>query len=142
MKLYYSLFCQDMEAQLSYYLAVLGMPEAVSHRSPIYRCIQATTFEFGFHASHAYALLGVADRKPEPHQVSPVTAYATFMLSSCAEVDALSAKADALGGRIIKAPYPTYYGQWQAVLTDPENNMFRLSFMGLPEGVKAPELVF
>ena len=35
MKLYYNLFCQDMNAQLSYYLLLLGMPEAVSHRSPI-----------------------------------------------------------------------------------------------------------
>ena len=142
MKLYYSLFCQDMNAQLSYYLLLLGMPEAVTHRSPIYRCIQATTFEFGFHAAPAYALLGVADRKPEPHQTSSVKAYATFMLGSCAEVDSLSTKAAALGGRIIKAPYPTYYSQWQAVLVDPENNMFRLNFAGLPEGVQAPKLVF
>ena len=142
MKLYYSLFCQDMNAQLSYYLLLLGMPEAVTHRSPIYRCIQATTFEFGFHAAPAYALLGVADRAPALHQASPVKAYATFMLGSCIEVDVLSTKAAALGGRIVKAPYPTYYGQWQAVLLDPENNMFRLSFHGLPEGVTASKLVF
>lgn len=142
MKLFYSLFCKDIEQQLAYYLALLAMPEAVSHRSPIYRCIQATTFEFGFHAAPAYALLGVADRAPTPLQTSPVTAYATFMLGSCAEVDALTRQGTALGGRIIKAPYATYYGQWQAVLADPENNMFRLSFQGLPEGVKAPELAF
>ena len=141
MKLYFSLFCKDFEAQLQYYLALLSMPEAVTHRSPIYRCIQATTFEFGFHAAPAYALLGVADRAPALLQTSPVTGYATFMLGSCAEVDALSLNAAALGGRIIKAPYPTYYGQWQNVLADPENNMFRLSFQGLPQGVKVPKLI-
>ena len=141
MKLYFSLFCNNIHDQLAYYLALLGMPEAVSHRSPIYRCIQATSFEFGFHAAPAYALLGVPDRAPAPLQTSPVTAYATFMLGSCAEVDELSTKAATLGGRIIKAPYATYYGQWQAVLTDPENNMFRFSFHGLPEGVKAAKLV-
>ena len=64
------------------------------------------------------------------------------MLGSCAEVDASSLKAAALGGRIIKAPYPTYYGQWQTVLADPENNIFRLSYQGLPEGVNVPKLVF
>ena len=142
MKLYFSLFCKNFEAQLAYYLALLSMPEAVTHRSAIYRCIQATNFEFGFHAAPAYALLGVADRAPAMLQTSPVTGYATFMLGSCAEVDASSLKAAALGGRIIKAPYPTYYGQWQAVLLDPENNMFRLSYQGLPEGVNAPKLVF
>jgi len=145
MKLYFSLFCSDIEAQLAFYLALLRMPEAVASRSPIYRSIQASSFEFGFHATPAYAVLGVADRAPAPTanstQISPVTSYATFMLGSCREVDDLTAKATALGGRVIKAPYPTYYGQWQAVLADPENNMFRLSFQGLPEGVTAPKLV-
>jgi predicted enzyme related to lactoylglutathione lyase len=141
MKLYVNLFCQNIEAQLAFYIGLLGLPEAVNNRSPIYRCIAATSFEFGFHAAPAYALLGVADRAPAPGQTGPVTAYATFMLGSCAEVDALCTKAAALGGRIIKAPYPTYYGQWQTVLADPEENMFRLSFQGLPDGVRAPKLV-
>ena len=141
MKLYFSIFCNDIEAQLAFYLALLRMPEAAKSRSPIYRCIHASSFEFGFHAAPAYALLGVPDRTPTPDQISPTTSYATFMLSSCAEVNELTAKAAQLGGRIIKTPYPTYYGQWQAVLADPENNMFRLSFLGLPEGVKAPKLV-
>lgn len=116
------------------------MPGGVVHRSPIYRCTQATSFELGFHAAPAYALLGVADRAPAPLQTSPVTSYATFTPGSCAEVDALSRPAAALGGRIIKSPYPTCYGLWQAVLADPENNMFRLSFKGLPEGVAASKL--
>jgi predicted enzyme related to lactoylglutathione lyase len=142
MKLFVNLFCQNIEAQLAFYLSLLGLPEAVKNRSPIYRCIQATSFEFGFHAAPAYALLGMADRTPEPGQTSAVTAYATFMLGSCAEVDSLCVKVTALGGRIVKAPYATYYGQWQAVLADPENNLFRISFQGLPEGVKVPKLVF
>ena len=64
------------------------------------------------------------------------------MLGRCIEVDVLSTKAAALGGRIVKAPYPTYYGQWQAVLLDPENNMFCLSFHGIPGGVTASKLAF
>ena len=87
----------------------------------------------------------MADRIPASGQISPVSSpvigYATSMLGSCAELDELTAKAAQPGGRIINAPYPTYYGQWQAVLADPEDNMFRLSFQGLPEGVKAPKLV-
>jgi predicted enzyme related to lactoylglutathione lyase len=140
MKLYFSLFCRNLDAQFTFYETMLGLPEAVKSRSPIYRCIQATTFEFGFHAAPAYALLGMADRAPLPGQTSPVTAYATFMLGSCAEVGALCEKSTSLGGRIVKTPYPTYYGQWQAVLADPENNLFRLSFQGLPEGVATPKL--
>ena len=140
MKLYFSIFCNDMSAQLAFYLALLRVPEAAMHRSPIYRCIEASSFELGFHAAPAYSLLGVSDRMPITDQISPVTSYATFMLDTCAEVDELAAKVIGLGGRIIKAPYATYYSQWQAVLADPEHNMFRLSFLGLPEGVKAPKL--
>ncbi len=104
MKLYFSLFCNDIQAQMAYYLALLGLPEAVKNRSPIYRCTQATSFEFGFHAAPAYALQGLADGAPTPMHGSPVTAYATFTLASCAEVDALTTQATTLGGRIIRAP--------------------------------------
>ena len=45
MKLYFSLFCNDIQAQLAFYLALLGLPEAVKNRSPIYRCIQALTLK-------------------------------------------------------------------------------------------------
>ncbi len=141
MTLDFSLFCYDMTAQVGFYQALLNLPEATSSRSPVYRCIQTSSFELGFHAAPAYALLGVADRMPAPSPVLSVTGYATFKLASSAEVDDLSLRAVKLGGRIIKPPYPTYYGQWQTVLADPENNMFRLSFQGLPEGVIAPELV-
>ena len=140
MKLYFNLFCRNLDAQFTFYETLLGLPEATKSRSPIYRCIQTDNFEFGFHAAPAYGLLGMADRTPAPGHTSPVTGYATFMLASCAEVDALCTQATALGGRIVKGPYPTYYGQWQAVLADPENNLFRLSFQGLPEGVLAPKL--
>ena len=140
-ELYFSVFCRDMEAQLSFYTALLRTPEAEDHRSPIYRCIKANSFELGFHAAPAYALLGVADRLPARQTLRPVTSYATFMLSSCEEVDAMASRVDELGGRIIKGPYPTYYGQWQTVLVDPENNMFRLSVRGLPSGVAIPSLV-
>ena len=42
-------------------------------------------------------------------------------------VDAAASRAEPLGGGIVKAPYRTYYGDWQAVLRDPENNVFRVS---------------
>ena len=43
-------------------------------------------------------------------------------------------EAAAAGGRVLKAPYATYYGQWQAVLCDPEGHVFRLSTLSLPGG--------
>jgi hypothetical protein len=55
-------------------------------------------------------------------------------------VEAAVPRALALGARLIKAPYATYYHEWQAVLADPEDHVFRLSTTSLPDGVTAPSL--
>jgi predicted enzyme related to lactoylglutathione lyase len=134
MKVWFNLFCRDPQAQLAFYTALLGWPEAVSSRSGIYRAVEYEGVQIGFNAEPAYALLGLADRQPK-RQPAPVTAYATFMLDSPAAVDAAAARAVAGGGGAIKLPYATYYGQWQAVLADPEGHVFRASCAWLPEGV-------
>ncbi len=140
MKLFVNLFCRDIEAQLAFYSALLGLPEAVHSRSSIYRAIGSPGFQFGFHAPAADGLLDLDDRAPAPGAPPAVTAYATFMLDSPAEVDAAVQRVAGLGGRVLKAPYATYYREWQAVLADPEGHVFRLSTAGLPAGVQPPTL--
>lgn len=140
MKLFVNLFCRDIAAQLAFYRALLDLPEAEHSHSPIYRAVQTGQFQFGFHAQAAYSVLALADRQPAAGALPPVTAYATFMLDSPAEVDAAARRAVQLGGRLVKCPYPTCYGQWQAVLADPEDHVFRLSTASLPAGVSAPPL--
>jgi predicted enzyme related to lactoylglutathione lyase len=140
MTLWFNLLCRDVEAQLDFYARLLRWPEAVRSRSPIYRALEHDGVQFGFNALPAYALLGLDDRRPDASaspatSPPPVTAYATFMLATPAEVDAAAREAERLGGRIVKAPYPTYYGQWQAVLSDPERHVFRVAAAALPEGV-------
>lgn len=140
MKLFVNLFCHDIAAQLAFYQALLGLPEAVHSHSPIYRAVETEHFQFGFHAQAAYGVLALADRRPADVATAPVTGYATFMLDTPADVDATAQRAVALGGRVVKAPYPSYYAQWQAVLADPEGHVFRLSTLGLPDGVVAPTI--
>ena len=140
MKLWFNLLCQDIEAQMGFYQAVLGLHEARASRSPIYRALETADFQFGFNAHAAYDLLNLADRKPQPDATVPVVAYATLMLGTPAAVSDAADHAVALGGTVLKAPYATYYGQWQVVLADPEGNVFRLSAQGLPAGVQAPVL--
>ena len=129
MKLWFNLLCHDIDAQLRFYEALLGWPEAVQSRSAIYRALALDGVQFGFNAQAAYELLRIEDRRPSdrPGSALPTTAYATFMLDSAADVDVLTAKVEGLGGSVIKPPYATYYGQWQAVLGDPERHVFRLS---------------
>jgi predicted enzyme related to lactoylglutathione lyase len=140
MKLFFNLFCHDVDSQLAFYQSLLGLAEHQASHSPIYRSLHTEDFHIGFHAQPAYALLNLADRAPRHEGTAPVTGYATFMLESPAAVDAATARVVELGGRVVKGPYPTYYGQWQAVVCDPELHVFRLSVETLPPGVTAPEL--
>lgn len=141
MKLWFNLLCQDIDAQLAFYQGVLNLPEAVASRSPIYRALETADFQFGFNAPAAYDLLQLADRAPAAGTSPvPVVAYATLMLDTPEAVGHAVARALDQGGTVVKAPYATYYGQWQVVLADPEGNIFRLSAHGLPIGVLAPAL--
>ena len=132
MKVWFNLFCQDIDAQQRFYQALLGWPEATGSRSPIYRALEQGGVQLGFNAWAAYALLNLGTRTPgDDSKTASVTttAFATFMLDSPTDVDALAARTETLGGYMLKQPYATYYGQWQAVLCDPERHVFRLSAM-------------
>lgn len=140
MKLFHNLFCQDIEAQLGFYMRLLALPEAVHARSPIYRAIETPGFQFGFHAPAAYGLLQLGDRIPRHGHEATVSGYPTFMLDTPDAVSAGALRTVELGGRVIKKPYATYYAEWQVVLTDPEGHVFRLSCSALPAGAQAPVL--
>ena len=88
MTLWFNLLCRDVETQMAFYARLLGWPEAVHSRSPIYRALENDGVQFGFNAAPAYALLGLADRTPDAATTPPVTAYATFMLDTPDAVDA------------------------------------------------------
>jgi len=140
MKLLFNLFCRNMEAQVAFYAAVLGLPEAVHVRSPIYRALDAEHFQFGFHAPAARQLLNLTAHAPAADAGAVTTGYPTLMLDGPADVEAAAARAVQLGGQIVKAPFATYYAQWQAVLADPEGQVFRVATTELPAGVSAPPL--
>ena len=141
MKLWFNLICRDVDAQCAFYRAVLDVPEAGAARSPIYRAIETADFQFGFNdARAAYGLLGLEGREPVDATARSTVAYATLMLDSPAAVDDAVRAVEQHGGRIVKGPFATYYDQWQAVLADPEDNVFRVATAGLPDGVTAPVL--
>jgi hypothetical protein len=127
MKVFVNQFCRDTEGQMQFYATLLGLPELAQRRSPIYRALDAGEAELGFNSEAAYALLSLDHRMPAEAAPAPVTAYATFMLDSPQAVDAAAAQVQALGGGVIKPPYATYYQEWQAVLHDPEQRVFRVS---------------
>jgi predicted enzyme related to lactoylglutathione lyase len=122
-----NLFCADPERLMAFYRDLLSLPENQAARSPIYRALRLGSAELGFNKTDAYALLNLAERVPGDRGVR---AYATFVTGDAAEIDALAARLVELGGKIVKPPYRTYYGAWQAVAEDPEGNVFRLNHRG------------
>ncbi len=117
-------FCNDPVTLMGFYQALLGLPEVEASRSPIYRALRLGETEFGFNKTDAYSVLNLADRVPGDKGVK---AYPTFVVPTEPDIEKLAAKVDALGGKIIKPPYRTYYGAWQVVAEDIEGNVFRLN---------------
>ena len=122
---YINILARDIVALSGFYARVFGFPEIETHRSPIYRCLEAGGIELGFNAQEAYGLLGISNRQPAGR--APVATYVTVEVGSHAALEACAAAAVAAGGRVIKAPYATYYNAVQAVLEDPEGNIFRIN---------------
>lgn len=140
MRLWFNFFCRNVDLQHRFYQTLLGLPDAASARSPIYRALETPAFQLGFNADPAYDLLGLADRRPDASAPAAVVAYPTFMVDTVADVDRAAALAPTLGGQCLKPPFATYYGQWQTVLCDPEGNAFRLAASVLPDEVAMPSL--
>lgn len=125
---YVNLFARDIVALSGFYTALFGFPEIAAHRSPIYRCLDAQGAELGFNAAEAYALLNLQTRQPmDAENPLPLGVYFTIELDSADAVDRAARQCAQLGGTVLKPPYLTYYNARQAVLADPEGNVFRVN---------------
>ncbi|UJJ30258.1 VOC family protein [Halopseudomonas maritima] len=122
---YVNVFARDIEALSGFYQRVFDFPEVKSIRSPIFVGLDAGTCCIGFNAPDAYELLHLAEHSD--------TAGCKFLLNidvdSPAEVDRMVPIAVEAGATLIKPPYTTYYNWYQAVLMDPEGNVFRINHM-------------
>jgi len=122
---YVNIFAGDIEALSGFYKNVFGFSEILAIRSPIFVGLDTGKTCIGFNASDAYGLLGLAEYSE--------TQGAKFLLNidvdSREEVDRMVPLAMAAGAVLIKPPYVTYYNWYQAVLLDPEQNVFRINYM-------------
>ncbi|MDB5773968.1 MAG: hypothetical protein JWP38_101 [Herbaspirillum sp.] len=120
---YVNVFARDIVALSGFYSRLFGFNEIEAMRSPIFRALDTGKSSIGFNAQEAYDLL-------------QLSAYANpsgcrFLLNidvdSRQEVDRVAMQAVAAGATLIKPPYETYYHWYQAVLLDPEQNVFRIN---------------
>jgi len=125
---YVNVFAKDVVALSSFYQRVFGFAEIEAIRSPIFRGLDTGKSNIGFNAHDAYALLQLGEGADD---VRGDSFLLNIDVESQAEVDRMVPVAVASGATLIKAPYVTYYHWYQAVLRDPEGNVFRINFMML-----------
>jgi predicted lactoylglutathione lyase len=122
---YVNIFAKDIVALSSFYANLFGFKEIEAIRSPIFRGLDTGRSALGFNAHDAYGLLQLADHA----DTRGIKFLLNIDVDSQAEVDRLVPLAVAAGAKLVKAPYKTYYNWYQAVLFDPELNVFRINFM-------------
>ena len=120
---YTNVFTRDLDALPDFYKGVFGFAEVEAIRSPIFRGLDAGGCCVGFNAQAAYDLLGLGAHA----DTRGVGFLLNFDVDTRDEVDALVPKAVAAGATLVKPPYKTYYDWYQAVLMDPEGNVFRIN---------------
>ncbi|AVS75588.1 VOC family protein [Paracidovorax cattleyae] len=122
---YVNVFARDVVALSGFYQHVFGFPEIEAIRSPIFRGLDTGRSSLGFNALDAYGLLGLSDHA----DTRGVRFLLNIDVDSRDAVDRTVPAAVAAGATLVKPPYETYYHWYQAVLLDPEGNVFRINFM-------------
>lgn len=122
---YVNVFARDVVALSGFYQRVFGFPEIEAIRSPIFRGLDTGKSHLGFNALDAYELLQLS----EFSDTRGIKFLLNIDVDSQAEVDRMVPVAVEAGATLVKPPYVTYYHWYQAVLLDPEGNVFRINFM-------------
>jgi predicted lactoylglutathione lyase len=122
---YVNVFARDIVALSSFYSEVFGFPEIEKIRSPIFRGLDTGKSCLGFNAPDAYELLKLSAHA----DARGVKFLLNIDVDSNDDVDRMVPIAVAKGATLVKAPYVTYYNWYQAVLLDPEGNVFRINKM-------------
>lgn len=122
---YVNVFARDVVALSGFYQQVFGFAEIEAIRSPIFRGLDTGKSSLGFNALDAYELLKLSDYS----DTRGIKFLLNIDVDSKDDVDRMVPVAVAAGATLIKAPYVTYYNWYQAVLLDPEQNVFRINFM-------------
>lgn len=122
---YVNVFARDVVALSGFYQQVFGFAEIEAIRSPIFRGLDTGKSSLGFNALDAYELLHLSDYA----DTRGVKFLLNIDVDSQADVERLVPHAVEAGATLIKTPYLTYYNWYQAVLLDPEGNVFRINYM-------------
>jgi uncharacterized glyoxalase superfamily protein PhnB len=120
---YTTFLARDVAALATFYVEGLGLGEIVASRDERYREVRAD----------GGCLIGFATDAVRPFVNLPeepatgTRSLLTFNVDTVADVAPAIERAVAAGAELVRAAIETFFGQYQAVLRDPEGNIFRLS---------------
>ncbi|TCM52769.1 hypothetical protein C8J36_108214 [Rhizobium sp. PP-F2F-G48] len=122
---YVNIFTQNIVSLSGFYRDLFGFEEIPEIRSPIFVGLKTGQTCLGFNAQDAYDLLGLGELAGP----TGVKFLLNIDVDQPEDVDRLVPVAVSMGAQLIKPPYKTYYNWYQAVLLDPEGNVFRINKM-------------
>ncbi len=123
MRLSYATFlARDVAALTQFYVHGLGLAEIESSRDERYREVDAGGCMIGFATEAVRPFLNLPE---EP--AAGTRGLLTFDVGRAIDVAPAIERAVAAGAGLVREAMETPFGQYQAVLRDPEGNIFRLS---------------
>jgi len=119
---YVTLLARDVAALADFYVEGLGLEEVLGSRDARYREVRGGGCMIGFASETVRPAIGLVDAAP-----TGTRAVLTFDVASASAVAGAVSHAVACGAVLLRDAIDTPFGQHQAVLGDPEGNVFRLS---------------
>jgi predicted enzyme related to lactoylglutathione lyase len=116
-----NIFSKDIDRLAEFYCALFDLAEMSESRTPIFRGYHTGGCLLAFNDRKAFEILGVADGL----ETEGVRTLLTFELKDRAAVDRVVEQGIASGATLLKPAFESSYGWYQAVLRDPQGNVFR-----------------
>lgn len=124
---YTTYLARDVAALATFYVEGLGLEEVMASRDFRYREVSAGGCMIGFATEAVRPFINLPE---EP--ASGTRSLLSFDVGSTADVATAIDRAVAAGAMLVREAIDTHFGQFQAVLRDPEDNIFRLSAAKTP----------
>lgn len=119
---YVTFLARDVAALAQFYVDGLGLEEVLESRDHRYREVLGGGCMIGFATENVRPFVNL----PEIEAVG-MRSILTFEVGTVANVAVMGEQVIAHGATLVRAGQDTFFGQHQAVFTDPEGNAFRLS---------------
>ena len=118
---YVTFLARDVAALAQFYVDGLGLEEVLESRDHRYCEVRGGGCMIGFATETVRPFVNL----PEIEAVG-TRSILTFAVGSVAQVAVMAEQAVAHGAALVREGQDTFFGQHQAVLSDPEGNVFRL----------------